>query len=88
MRIRNQSNNLEDDPAWYALRNAVYASGCRILVNRSMGFQAAQEQAWPFFENALSVQSQVLYWQTTVIGVQAFAVMVGTLNPSRCCTNA
>jgi hypothetical protein len=49
-----------DDLAWYALRYTVYTSGCRIALSRlssSMPFAEAQEQAWQFFENALSVHT-------------------------------
>lgn len=66
----------EDEPAWYALRNAIYASGCRIEMAKRASFREAREAAWLWFENALSVHSELLYWQPTVIGVQALTVMV------------
>lgn len=73
----HNSEQPDNDLAWYALRNAVYATGSRVLLARTLGFCRAQEDSWPFFENALSVHTQIIYWQTTVIGVQALAVMVG-----------
>ncbi|CZR52478.1 uncharacterized protein PAC_02355 [Phialocephala subalpina] len=67
-----------DDPGWYALRNAVYASGCRAEYSKachSVGFEEAQERGWRYFENALSIQSQLLYGQTEITAVQALIAM-------------
>lgn len=52
--------------AWYALRNIIYASGCRIESSKSMSFVEAQQRSWPWFENAISTQLQLTYWHTTV----------------------
>jgi len=68
-----------DDPGWYALRNAVYASGCRAEYSKVchlVGFEEAQERGWRYFENALSVQAQLLYGQTEITAVQALIAMV------------
>jgi hypothetical protein len=68
-----------DDPAWYALRHTVYASGCRIVLSKlspSTPFAEAQERAWQFFENALSVHTELLYCTTGLLAVQALAAMV------------
>lgn len=67
-----------DDPGWYALRNAVYASGCRAEYSKVchlVGFEEAQERGWRYFENALSVQAQLLYGQTEITAVQALIAM-------------
>jgi hypothetical protein len=68
-----------DDPAWYALRYTVYASGCRIVLSKlspSTRFAEAQDRAWQFFENALSVHTELLYCTTGLLAVQALAAMV------------
>jgi len=68
-----------DDPGWYALRNTVYASGCRMECSKayhSTGFEEARERGWRYFENALSVQSQLLYGKTDITAVQALVAMV------------
>jgi hypothetical protein len=68
----------DDDPAWYALRNTVYTSGCRqFLANtHSTTFVDAQAQAWRYFENALDVHTELLYSPTGLLAVQALAAMV------------
>ncbi|KID91330.1 Transcription factor, fungi, partial [Metarhizium majus ARSEF 297] len=77
MKLRSHfiSSSSKDDPAWYALRNIVYASGCRIVTSKAATFHETQQASWPFFENSLSVHTQLLYWQTTVTGVQALTAM-------------
>jgi hypothetical protein len=50
-RLRSHFENhvsAEDDPSWYALRNTVYASGCRIFLakDHSTTFSDAQGHAW------------------------------------------
>ena len=69
----------DDDFAWYALRNTVYASGCRIVLSKrqSTSFAEAQAHAWKYFEKALSVHWELLYSRTGLAAVQALAAMVG-----------
>lgn len=77
----------DDDPGWYALRNAVYASGCRAEYSKachSMAFEEAQDRGWRFLKNALSVQTELLYGQTDISAVQALVAMV-SINPSVLC---
>ena len=71
----------EDDASWFALRNTVYASGCRIVLSKqaSVTFSEAQSQAWLYFENALSVHTELLYTPTGLTAVQALALMVSIL---------
>jgi hypothetical protein len=66
----------DHDPAWYALRNIVYATGCRSLLSKqhSGGFHATQ--SWQFFQNALTVHTELLYSRTGLMAVQALAAMV------------
>jgi hypothetical protein len=82
-RLRSQfaeDAGFEDDVSWFALRNAVYASGCRIVLSKlaSVTFSEAQAQAWSYFENALSVHTELLYTPTGLTAVQALALMVRT----------
>jgi len=73
-----QNTSGDIDPAWYALRNTVYASGCRQFLSKShsVTFVDAQAQAWRYFENALSVHGEILYSSTGLLAVQALAAMV------------
>ncbi|KIW30212.1 uncharacterized protein PV07_05971 [Cladophialophora immunda] len=67
-----------EDPAWYALRNTVYAAGCRMLLSEveySSTFAGAQEPSGNFFENALSVLSELLYPREDLEAVQAVVLM-------------
>jgi hypothetical protein len=71
----------DDDVAWYALRNTVYAGGCRVVLSRSCStsFVDAQAQAWRYFQNALAVYSDLLFTPTALSAVQALAAMVSSL---------
>ena len=68
-----------DDPAWYALRHTVYASGCRVYhsESNSLSFTEVQNEAWRYFENALSVLVQLLLTPSGLLSVRALAAMVG-----------
>lgn len=67
----------EDDACWSALRNTIFASGCRIVLSKdpSITFAEAQAQAWRYFENALSVHTDLLYTPTGLVAVEALALM-------------
>ena len=70
-----------DDPAWYALRNIVYAAGKRQILSNAAeqhSFSAIQDQCWPYFENAMSVYTDILFSRVTIMGVQALITMVLT----------
>ena len=64
------------DPAWNALRNIVYATGCRIELSKTKSIRDANQAAWGWFENALSVHTELLYFRTSITGVQALTLMV------------
>ncbi|RHZ55182.1 hypothetical protein CDV55_102162 [Aspergillus turcosus] len=74
----------QEDPAWYALRNVVYAYGCRIDLSRRNSSVQAQSQAWKYFENALSVHVNLLYIRTDITAVQALAAMAFFVNSLGC----
>ncbi|MCJ1299227.1 hypothetical protein MMC08_002019 [Hypocenomyce scalaris] len=69
--------SVEEDPSWYALRNTVYASGCRIFLSKdpSTTFLDAQVQAWQYFENALSVLRELELSPAGLSAIQALTVM-------------
>lgn len=74
----SESSLSHDEPCWYALRNAVYASGSRAEYSKachSVGYDEAQERGWRYFENALSVQTDLLYGETDITAMQALLTM-------------
>lgn len=78
-RLRNHyDNTAKDDPAWYALRNTIFATGCRIEMSEEdspSSFSEACSRAWQYFENALSVHTDLVYSQTNIMAVQALLLM-------------
>ncbi|KAK5051556.1 hypothetical protein LTR84_003208 [Exophiala bonariae] len=68
---------LDDDPSWYALRNIVYATGCRTLLSKQgiISWQEIQHRSWPFFENALSVYVELLFTPTGLMAIRALVAM-------------
>jgi hypothetical protein len=74
-----RNDEVDDDPAWYALRNTVYASGYR-LSSSNMPYSnmvgEIQGQAWRYFEKALAVHTELLYGSTGLMAVQALTAMV------------
>lgn len=75
-----ETGGAQDDPSWYALRNIVYATGCRTLLagKKTVTWAEAQHQSWPFFENALSVHFELLFTPTGLVAVQAIAAMASS----------
>ncbi|OQU99347.1 Fungal specific transcription factor domain-containing protein [Cladophialophora immunda] len=65
----------DEDASWYALRMAVFACGCQIELSKTESFREANETGWRYFENALSVYTNILFYQTSIVGVQALVVM-------------
>lgn len=70
----------EYDAAWYALRNIIFAYGCRILLSKTNAFRKANDESEGWFFNALAVHTDLLYFRTSIMGVQALIIMVCTLN--------
>jgi hypothetical protein len=54
----------------------VFAAGCRIELCKSKSFQEAARHAWGYFENALSVYARLLFYKTSITGVQVLTLMV------------
>jgi hypothetical protein len=65
-----------DDKYWYAFRNVLWASGCRILLSRTTTFSDACQTSWALFENALSAHTEILYLRSSMLGVQTLILMV------------
>ncbi|OCT45439.1 putative fungal specific transcription protein [Cladophialophora carrionii] len=68
---------LEEDASWYALRNVVYAAGCRQIMarERSGPLLLGQGYGWQYFQNALSVHTDLLYARSSLMAIQALAIM-------------
>ncbi|KAH6697407.1 hypothetical protein F5X68DRAFT_238826 [Plectosphaerella plurivora] len=63
---------------WYAMRNAVYASGCRYLISEARSpeaFSQSRAKSWEYLENALSVHTDLLYGSSGLVGIQALLLM-------------
>jgi hypothetical protein len=76
----------DDDPAWYALRNVVYAFGCRASTFKegvSETWSEAQSKGWRFFENALAVHTELVYFRSNLSAVQALLAMVSCVRNHR-----
>ena len=67
---------VDTSAAWLALRSVVFAAGCRIELSKSQSFRVAAEHAWKYFENALAVYARLLFFKTSIMGVQALTLMV------------
>lgn len=71
-------SEMDTDPAWYAIRNVIYAAGCRIIdVKESSSRKTTlSPRSWRYFLNALSVHTDLLYYRTSLMAVQALVMMV------------
>ena len=65
------------DVAWYALRNIVYAAGCRqlLLEDGAVTFTEAQAQSSRYFENVLSIHTELLYGPSSLDTVRALVAL-------------
>lgn len=77
-----RARTTDDDPTWFALRNAIYASGSRLVLAKTTNFREASQVAWNYFSNALSAQTEMIYFQTSLTAIQALTVMVCREPPS------
>ncbi|KAK5045660.1 hypothetical protein LTR84_009029 [Exophiala bonariae] len=65
----------DEDPSWFALRYTVYAFGCRISKSKNEPYSHAAEKSVALFENALSVQLDIMHRRSTIISVRALSLM-------------
>jgi hypothetical protein len=81
--VRASSDRMtSSDPGWYALRNTVYAIGSRLaLISEPLpaSYLAARDTSWGYFENALSVHTELLYVRSDSTAVEALLLMVSEL---------
>lgn len=75
-RLKAHFDHARDDSAWYALRNALLAAGCRIHLSKTAGFREAKRASWMLFENAMACLPNLLLYSSSMIGVQALTLMV------------
>ena len=66
----------DNNPAIYAIRNVIFATGCRIKMAPIVGYSKAVEMATGWFDNAMSIHTELLYMPTTIIAVTALVIMV------------
>jgi hypothetical protein len=80
LRAQLESQNFGiEDPAWYALRHTIYAHGCRIMLadgDYASTFAKARSQSRRYFENALSVFSQLVFMPNGIDSVHTLVMMV------------
>ncbi|OBS16750.1 hypothetical protein FPOA_12649, partial [Fusarium poae] len=69
----------DQNVSWYALRNIVFAIGARLALSPTRlvpSLMDAQKQSWPFFENAFSVQVDLMYMPSGIINIEIFLLMM------------
>ncbi|KAL2061084.1 hypothetical protein VTL71DRAFT_9136 [Oculimacula yallundae] len=69
----------DQNVSWYALRNTVFAIGSRIVLCPARlvpNLMDAQKQSWPYFENALSVQVDLMYMPSGIINIEILLLMM------------
>ncbi|CVL13527.1 uncharacterized protein FPRN_12080 [Fusarium proliferatum] len=69
----------DQNVSWYALRNIVFAIGSRLALSPTRlvpNLMDAQKQSWPFFENAFSVQVDLMYMPSGIINIEIFLLMM------------
>lgn len=75
-----QHQPTDNDLTWYTLRNAVFAIGSRLSLcrgGRPSNYAAAQRESWLYFENALSVLTNLVFMPSDTTAVEAIVLMVG-----------
>lgn len=71
--------DMSEDPATYAVRNAVYAIGSRYdgcADEDPAHYAATQATSWSYLENAMSVFTELLFLRSKTLAVEALLLMV------------
>ncbi len=76
LRIYLANHKSDDEASWYALRNIIYALGCRYDMSPTSTLLESSQKSWVYFENALSVHTDLMFLPSSIVGVQALALMV------------
>lgn len=82
-RNNEHSTEAHHDPAWYAIRNMIFALGSRVRSSNisqafvAQAFVAAREVSWGYFENAFSVRGLLTtnYQQAGLDAIRALLLM-------------
>lgn len=66
------------EPAWFALRNVIFAAGYRSLLatNPNMPFAVMQAKAGYYFNNALSMFTRLILPPSSLMAIRALMLMV------------
>ncbi|CAH0024658.1 unnamed protein product [Clonostachys rhizophaga] len=69
--------SISKNPSWQALLSAVLASGCRAALSAETAeaFKKSGQEAWGYFQNALSFEPRIAHGSTDLMAVQAIAIM-------------
>lgn len=71
---------MPDDPSYYALRNIIWATGSRIVHSKTANsFTETWRIAWAWFENTLSVHTEIIFLGSFMTVVQVLILTVGTI---------
>ena len=73
-----KNSTTANEPVWYALRNAVFAAGCRIALSSEHSpnsFTEARTLAWRYYENALSLHIYLVYCSPGLNAIRALVLM-------------
>ncbi|KAM0738128.1 hypothetical protein ACQRIT_007320 [Beauveria bassiana] len=73
---KHLDGTVSDDTGWFALRNAVWALGARLSISKTSTYGQTLSKSWLFFENALSVHTEIILFSSSLPAVQALALMV------------
>lgn len=81
--MAQESPTKNEDASWFAMRNMVYALGCRSLMatDSSLSFLQAGKRSRAFFQNALSVIGEMILGRSGFTAVQALVLMVRLSDP-------
>ncbi|KAH7133890.1 fungal-specific transcription factor domain-containing protein [Dactylonectria macrodidyma] len=65
----------QDDSVWFAVRNIVFATGCRALMAKSHSWTESQSQSWKYFENALHVETDLIHGEYGFAAIRVLLAM-------------
>lgn len=85
--IENPSASQEDS-VWFAIRNIVYASGCRALMSKTHSWRESQSKSGQYFENALSVETDLIHGAYGISAIRALLAMVSVKKCDQRCVCA
>jgi hypothetical protein len=80
LQVHFDNRGSQKDPAWFALRNIVFAAGYRSLLATKPvdSFTDAQAKAGYYFNNAFSMFTRLILPPSSLMAVRALTLMVRT----------